>query len=230
MYDFWYTLGATAIDPTLLAAIKKPVFNFGQRLIIENVDSKPALRIAHSTGQLDNQATTDARAQIAGFFAGKKAAFPAAPPIGIYTGGRFCQLMTIRKFDSGDPQSTFARIIQRANTAYGKGVAAVSNPQSVMFPAFLGLLMMDQKFVVAFDGLPAAQVDPAVKEIFGEFGIKVVDGNPDFELAKAIVKTQEFKDSVADLMGPNNLNPWSDGGTTLEQALFWSNKSEYAIT
>jgi hypothetical protein len=224
MYDFWYTMGVAVIQPALLDAITpaKPAFDFGQRLVIDFVDDVPVLRPnAPSTGLLENKPTTDVRLAIATFVKGYSA---SAPPIGIYTAGRFCQLVLIPYFASAQQDdSSFEDIIDLAHQAYVKAVGAGKESQLATFPAFLGLCLMDGRLVQDF-----AAPTPKLIEILAEFGMKPDATTLEWQIATAFVKAPEFGDATQLLMLADN-DPWQGGGSTLEQAYFWDGKSEYAI-
>jgi hypothetical protein len=154
----------------------------------------------------------------------------AAPPIGIYTAGRFCQLVSIPLFDSKTPNTSFLDIMKKANAAY---INATTTGKSNLpaFPAILGLTMMDSFLTDAIrkPDTGTAVVSPAdLVEILGEFGVKIPSG--DFTILQNFVNDQGFKDAVGLLMGgAGPEDPWADAGTTLEQMVFWTGKTEYAI-
>jgi hypothetical protein len=224
MYDFWFTLGVATIKPALLDEINGsgPAFDFVDRLTIEITGGLPALRPkAPGTGLLEAAPTTKVRETIAKFVRNFS---PAAPPIGIYCAGRFCQMMKIPFFSSTQPgDSSFKDIITLANQGYIKAVGAGPASNLPMFPAFLGLCLMDGNFVFEFDN-----PTPKLTEAVSEFGIVIGDASRDWQIAKAFVKTDEFSKATQLLM-VSNMSCWAGGGNTFEQMFFWIGKSEHAI-
>src|SRR5215472_11625764 len=106
MYDLWYTLGVAVIQPELLDAIKAagPVYDLIDRLVIEVQDGERILRPKDPrAGLLEKRPTTSVRVAIAKFV---KQFSPSAPPIGIYTAGRFCELVVLPNFSSTLPNSS----------------------------------------------------------------------------------------------------------------------------
>jgi hypothetical protein len=222
VYDFWFTLGVTIMRPALLDKISDagPVFDFVDRIIIEVTNGQPALRPkAPDTGLLEKDPTTAVRLAISKFVRGVSA---AAPPIGIYCAGRFCQLIKIPFFASAQPNTSSLRDI--INSAHAGYLAALNDgPESPIpaFPAFLGWLLVDPALVPDFDS-PTDQV----KEVASEFGVVVDDTNRSWQIARTFVKTNEFLHATQLLMVADN-SPWKSA--TAEQIIFWTGLSEHAI-
>jgi len=232
MYDFWYTLGVAAIEPNLLTAIKNagPVFNLVDRKVVENIGGQEFVRRGPSTGLLDRAATTKVRLAISQYIKGLSW---SAPPIGIYTAGRFSQLVKISLFQSDKPDSTFADIINSAHKAYVTALASGAASSLPTFPAILGMCLMDGKIVDRIQKWPNLSQSDLVElaEILQEFGLTI--GDRSWDIARAFVKDNaDFKAAVFYLMA-GNMNPWFEKGNTLEQMLFWpddtSGKGEHAI-
>jgi hypothetical protein len=91
-----------------------------------------------------------------------------------------------------------------------------------MFPAFLGLCLMDGNLIHDF-----AHPTPKLIEAVSEFGVTVDAANREWQIATAFVKTTEF-DKAANLLMASSGNPWA-GRVTLEQVYFWPGFSEHAI-
>jgi hypothetical protein len=222
VYDFWFTLGTAIMRPALLDAINDagPVFDFVDRLIIEVENGVPAFRPkAPNTGVLEEDPTNSVRLAISKFVRGFSS---AAPPIGIYCAGRFCQLIKIPLFDSAKPKnSSLKDIIDSAHAGYLEALGNGQVSSLPMFPAFLGLLLVDTTLVSDFDP-PTDQV----KEIACEFGIVVDDSNRSWQIAKAFVTTQGFL-RAAGLLMVEDQSPWK--GVCSEQIVFWPTFNEHAI-
>lgn len=228
MYDFWFTLGYAATDLGLVKKVMpdpgKFKFTFVDRLVIEVGKGIITTRHGPSTGLLDKTVTTAMRQDIVGYFVANKV---VAPPIGIYTAGRFCQLVSIPQFQSKVDPTTFADIMNSANSAY----LAATKPgpsKNPAFPAVLGMCLMDSLVSEAIRKHGDTPGNDELTEILGEFG--VIIGSSDWTILKTFVNDQGFKDAVGLLMGgTGDQDPWADAGTTLEQMMFWPGKSEYAI-
>ena len=147
-----------------------------------------------------------------------------APPIGIYCAGRFCQLIKIPQFQVPLANTALSDIMTSAHAGYSDALKATGNQPSKLstFPAFLGLCLMDATFVCHF-----SPITNDVKQVASEFGIDVATPGLEWKIATAFVKTPGFTKAVAHLMGGNQ-NPWLSK-VTLEQVLWWSNSSQYAI-
>ncbi len=223
MYDFWYTMGVATIKPALLDPIKSAAaFDFYPRIVIDVINGVNVTRQpGPSTGLLEEAPTEAVRLAIAKFV---KAYSPSAPPIGVYTAGRMCQLVLIDHFSNASPKDTaFKNIIALAHSGYTGAVGAGPESKLPSFPAFLGLCLLDANMVLDF-----AAPTPKLAQIVSEFGIKIDAGNREWQIATAFVQTQGFKKATFLLMAADN-DPWQGGGSTLEQAYFWSGKTEYAI-
>lgn len=259
MYDFWFTLGAATIDPAFITGQVTPVanFQFVDRVVLEtnvtqmnvvppNVTSAASVTVTArdatnvsilrgpSTGLLTAAATTTVRTRIYAYLKSKYA--NAAPPVGIYTAGRFCQLVKISRFQSNNPASAFKDILSAANAAY---IAAINGSPSNLstFPAVLGLCLMDGSLKRVIKAWDDATVDPTklqkqsdVSEMLNEFGIVTAPAANDrnWQLVKTFVAHPSFDTAVQFLMAGDS-NPWNDQGNTLEQMVFDNNKSPHAI-
>lgn len=222
MYDMWYTTGVAVIRPALLDAIQnaKPVFNFVDRFIIEVEDGNQTLiPKAPRTGLLEPDPTTRVRQAIAKFVKNFSA---AAPPIGIYTAGRFSQYAAIPNFSSARPNdSKISDIMAIANQGYKKAVGMGAESADPTFPAFLGLCMMDGALAHKL-GTPT----PEQVEVATEFGIPADPANRSWQIATNFVQTIEFG-TATQLFMLSDLDPWTV--CTEEQIFFWKGLNERAI-
>jgi hypothetical protein len=230
MYDFWFTMGVAIMKPSVLDDFNSvnPEFNFVPKLVVDmNVGMIPVPRkLAPRTGLLttptaEKDPTTALRLQIS---KSVRAAFPGAPPIGIYVSARFSQMLKIPFFSSALPNASgLVDIVKLANAAYTKATTAVGAPTGnvLTFPAFLGLCIMDGNFVTAL-----AQLTAAAMEVLGEFGI----ANPSQELkiAQSFVSQNEFP-QASNLLMASDSSSWTDSNPTFEQIFFWKGKTEIAV-
>jgi hypothetical protein len=222
MYDLWYTLGVAVIRPELLDAIKAagPVYDLIDRYVIEVQKGEQTLRPKDPrAGLLEHNPTTNVRVAIAKFV---KQFSPSAPPIGIYTAGRFCELVLLPNFASALPSSSSMKdVINLAHTAYDGAIG--HGPQSTLptFPAFLGLCMMDGNFVAAFK-----KPTTLLKQAVSEFGITIDPKNLEWQIANLFVKAQEFRQAVKLFMA-SDMTGWTSN--TADQIFFWDGFTEHAI-
>jgi hypothetical protein len=230
MYDFWYALGTSIIDPDLLKAIQgaPPFFEFCPRLTIVTKNGQPALRHGPSTGNLKSKPTSDVRIAISAYL---RKISSSAPPVGMYCAGRFCQLINIPRFQSTNDKSSLHHIIDHFHTAYLYALNGGQPSTLPAFPALVGLCPCDGNVVNAMQQYPGG--DPGsraeVMEILGEFGIRQFDdGNRDWYIIRRFVNSPDFSIGTTLFMGGDN-NPWFETGNTLEQSMFWNGTSEYAI-
>ncbi|MGJ5817240.1 hypothetical protein [Paludibaculum fermentans] len=221
MYDVWFATGAAIMSPALLDEVEQaqPVFTFVLREIKET-DSNGTVTVfppAPSTGLLEEDATTRVRLAISGFLRNFS---PAAPPVGIYCAGRFCQYFAIQSFSSQDIEtSSFRDIIDLANQAYLQALNGGAESQLPAFPAFLGACLMDGAIVANLRTPSAEQL-----EVAAEFGL--APGSRDWDIALAFTESPEFARAAFFLMA-GDTNPWTGG--TGEQLFFWPGHSEHAI-
>ena len=232
MYDFWYAMGVAVItytnDPTRLPnllhdianAATAPAFDFARRLIIDMPGGVPAFRqTAESTGTLQQAPTDDVRTAIA---ASVKRFSAAAPPIGIYCAGRFCQMVKIPAF-SNNAGSSFADIVRLANTAYTSALAP-DTPAALTFPALIGLLMLDSAFAREVPAPTARTL-----QVLTDFGILTT--SPDYRIASRFVTDAAGNYAAATkLLMAESLSPWTRGGVTSEQVFFDPEKTKYAVS
>jgi hypothetical protein len=229
MYDLWYAIGAAVMDPQLLDAIAaaNPQFTFVPRQVIEvNAGVFDARPQCPSTGLLINGPTTSVRKAIAGYL--KEKAFPAPPPIGIACAGRFCQLICIKPYAG----SNFVDILKGrigddelprgAFPAYQKAISGGLQPKSPMFPALVGLCLMDGNFTKGFEPL-----DDDVKAGLLEFGVDPAAADDDWKVISRLAADPDFKSARQNvLLGQSS--PWQNP-PTCEQFIFWDDFNERAI-
>jgi hypothetical protein len=229
MYDFWYALGTSAIHPRLLDAIEDahPDFEFCPRLTVVTKNHIPLLLNGPSTGNLIKKPTRDVRMAISAFL---RNVSPSAPPVGLYCAGRFCQLIRIPKFQQSNAQSSLRHIIDHFHAAYVDALNGGAPSDLPAFPALMGLCMCDGILTSAMQSYPGG--DPTDRaemiEILGEFGIPISGSNRDWAIILSFVSSPKF-DFGEEWFMAGNANPWFETGNTLEQSMFWPNKSEYAI-
>jgi hypothetical protein len=231
MYDFWFALGQGIIDPNgCIQAVDNghPNFTFLPRISIVFKPDGAALLQGPSTGTLEEKPVRGVRQSIFAYL--KNIYKDNAPPIGLYTAGRMCQLYMIPQFRRGDVTSTFQGILNYANGGYQHMVTAFGASSLPKFPALLGLCLMDEQFADAITGYPGGDQTRQAEmlEILTEFGISSPSG-PDWNRIKAFVGTQGFADAESRFMGKDEEDPWAKTGSTFEQMIFWAGKSDYAI-
>jgi hypothetical protein len=217
MFDFLYTLGLCVIRPALVKAVSDlhPKFFRVQRTITE-IDAAGKETVVSKgspqTGNLDKDSTEAVRARIGQFVKGYS---QSAPPIGIYTAGRFCQLVNVPYFSSAKlNNSSFADIVALFHSGYLE--AMHSEPESTLptFPAFLGLIAMDAKMRFQFNQ-PTDQLD----RVLSEFGI-VRGRDREWDIALRYDASQGFQEGVT-LYMQSDSDPWEDVGSG--ETFFWWN-------
>lgn len=228
MYDFWYTLGTAIIHPNLLDAVRNahPAFDFCPRLtVLTPKDQRPLVRQGPSTGLLKKDPTNRVRVEIFKFLRGIS---KNSPPVGVYTAGRFCQLILIPSFDGTTVPSALSDLIRLAHSAYEESTKSMQPKNLAGVTALLGLLMVDGVVAGEIQTWPSGKPgQPLMEEIVREFGIEIDSKPGDFAIVTKFVQSNDFKVAAHLFMDGTN-NPWFDGGTTLEQAAF-SDASPYAI-
>jgi hypothetical protein len=88
--------------------------------------------------------------------------FPFAPPISLFTAGKFCQLLTVTLFD-------FKNNVRLANQGYEAAVTNLPAKRSPNFPAFLGVYLMDSSLTGAVSGATGPTTE--AQKALAEFGI-----------------------------------------------------------
>ncbi len=220
MYDFWYATGVAIMRPNLLDVIEgaQPTYKFVKRRLIETDKdgNETELPDVPGSGLMEKESATRVRLAVAGFI---RAFSPAAPPVGIYTAGRFCQLFALGQFSSNHADSTFRDIINFAGNAYKTALHAGPESSLPAFPAFLGAILMDG----AIGGnLATPSVDQ--EEVAAEFD--VLRETRDREIAVNFAEHPDLIKASRFLMVEDR-NPWQRG--TGEQMFFWKDRSERAI-
>jgi len=218
MYDFWFSLGAAIMDPTLINVVNAagPVFNRVTREIIET-DSTGAVTFQETNtltaGLIDVTATTTVRGAIASFTQSN----PAAPPVSVYTAGKWCQLVAVTTIN-------FAQDIGLANQAYVASLGANQTTTfSSRFPAFLGVCLIDGGMVSRLLN-PAAS--PDLPEALAEFGISSDPTSIERTTISAFVANTNFQTASGNLLNSPG-TPWDFG--CLDQFFFWAGENERAI-
>jgi len=232
MYDFWYALGTAVIShPGLFNAVQAagPKFEFVTRVVVDaHQNGDVDVRRPKTTGLLEETSTNAVRLAIATFLKGFA---QAVPPVGVYTAGRFSQLVKIPLFNTKDPASTFDDVLKAAKVAFNAALQGGAQPALPTLPALLGLCLMDGKVQILIRKFPNGFVpgeQAELAEFLGEFGVAL--GDPNFLVLQRFVNNANFNHAFDLMMGPtNDQNPWDEDGTTLEQGLFWEDRSEHAI-
>jgi hypothetical protein len=228
MYDLWFTLGSTVLNPNLVdgpdgkGGIKALAdFEFVSRVVTDYKPKKPVTRIGPSTGLLISGPTTSVWRFITDNV-------PGAAPVSIYTAGRFCQLVMIPKFKSKDKKTTFRFIMDTAKKA--SDAAKCDIAKSADFPALMGLCLLDGELVARIRA--SANPDVDLDKILAGFDVNRNNTNKDWEKIQSFVdaSNNDFKTAAGLLMSSDgDMNPWDEDGTTIEQAIFWEGKSEFSI-
>lgn len=140
MMDLWYTYGAMVADPGLLKAIgnANPLFAMIDMTVTEALTGQPASTDDRpAAGYLDNTSTTAIRQLIRDYVVKNLKA--GAPPISLYTAGKFCQLWNTH-------QAGLTKSINDANAAFTRagGIAANSSPALL---TIVGLCLLDSIFI-----------------------------------------------------------------------------------
>ena len=220
MYDFWYATGVAIMRPKLLDVIEeaKPSFTFVKRRIVETDSAGKVEELPEvpGTGLMELDSTTRVRLAIAGFV---RAFSPVAPPVGIYTAGRFCQLFAFGKFSSIHPDSTLRDVLNFAGNAYRRALQAGPESSLPAFPAFLGAALMDGRMVDNLKTPLGIQ-----EEAIAEFG--VIRGSRDWDIAVSFAQDDDLIKASNRLMNDDE-SLWQHG--TGEQMFFWRGRSEHAI-
>jgi hypothetical protein len=218
MYDFWYALGTAVIDPAFLNDLLvtgQPQFTPVPVRVITEQDGTGAQTAAFTNkttaGLLEINSCTAfrnyVRQRIIQFST-------AAPPISIYTAGRFSQLLCATKIG-------FKNLIGKLTTLY-KSKSGNSHPAAA-FVAAIGVCIIDQRLatqVALYPGQPIAQA------FFVEFGIT---SSTDQTFLSGFCGNQAFTDvQKALLKGTASTDtPWQD--ICPDQYLYWAPQNDRAI-
>jgi len=112
--------------------------------------------------------------------------FPFAPPISLYTAGKFCQILTVPAFD-------IKNNISLANQGYQTAVQNLPAKRSPNFPAFLGVYLMDSGLTTSMAG-----GSPSVQEALAEF--QITDPG-EISAFAALAKPGKFLKAQSNLLG-----------------------------
>jgi len=224
MYDYWFTFGAATMDPKMLHRIvadkavaklrrqHQPLFQFVRRQISDYDGAQWVLREeAPSTGWLNQAATEAVRDAIAADL--QKKFRKAAPPVGIMTAGRFCQLLSIAPYYDVASETTFMSVMKLAQKAYGKAASGGLRPRSPKFPALIGLCLLDGFLVQGFVG-PSQELLRILREF------NVGSKSPDFQIAARFTASKEYQ-KASHLLLFGDQSTW-ETQVTCEQIRFWS--------
>jgi hypothetical protein len=211
MYDLWYSIGIAVMDPDLVKAMKAvpPKFDKVTRVITEN--GAVYSSNDQTAGLLEAGATTNMRSAIAAYLHRS----PAAPPVSIFTAGKWCQFLTVG--------AMFVSCVQTAHTAFEKAAGNAPPKLSPSFPALLGLCLLDQAFCNLLMGNPT---NPDLVEALGEFGVPAAPASPDLKTLAAFAGDTSFQ-NARDAMLSAADGCWATGCS--EQFVFWAGKNEHAV-
>jgi hypothetical protein len=184
MTDLWYTYGAMVADPGLLKAIgdAKPLFPLIGMTVTEQVDGQPnATYTRPAAGFLDALSTTNVRQAIHTYVT--KNPRSGAPPISLYTAGKFCQLW--------NTLPSLTKLITDANGAFTKagGNAATS---SAALLTIIGLCLLDTTFITE-NVLPPDEVANTA----AEFGLD--PKGAEWQILQTLVRDPVFGDAHTEL-------------------------------
>lgn len=234
MVDLWFILGGTVMDPGLVGLIwekvsSTKVFTPVNRTITEKVDEKTVTIVDNcpASGLLKETGTMALRKAIRNYLSARM----QTPPISIYAVGRMAQFVQVK-------ETCFSPAIQLAQRAYSAAVQANRWPwRSPLFPAFVGLCLVDQKLTAK------GTEDPVYLEVLGEFGM-TKDTQPEGMILKdmlaytsepdtmgAQLKSSRSDDSndVSDFATAQGLLVGGAGwqGGCREEIIFWSNPDTF---
>lgn len=211
MYDFWFTLGRAIMRIDLLDVIEKTAHfeRLRERDIIETDmhGARKTLTNTVSAGLLQPDPTTAVRKAIRKYYVDHHVA--GAPPVSIFTAGRFSQLLQV-------PAIGFRKNVELAGQSYRNALQGHSERFTNGFVAFLGLCLVDSIITTEF----ANPSDPDLLDAIQEFGIDPL------ELPNIVryIGDEPFQKAQSDLL---NGSGWPCG--CLEQFRFWKGKNEHAI-
>ncbi len=223
MFDLWHTLGTILVFPTefftasdaLTASVGRPLFENVPLVYSEERDAQGIAIGAQGSkysyvnkvgGNLDGNITTAARTMLATFLSNHYG--PLAPPVGIYTAGKFCQMLTVPSFDFKSSMTAFANAFKAAG-----GVAISPSP---CFLALVGASLIDAS-------LAAVLIDPSDPRraaIYQEF--RVTDTEK--AVLSAFIHDKKFGDTQKKF-----LEDPPDWDCCSGQFLFWVGHNEHMV-
>jgi hypothetical protein len=214
MYDFWFTLGSAIMRPELLKVISTGAYfeRLKKRDIVETNQAGTKKTYPNTTtpGLLRNKETTDVRNNIRQYYLRNT---PGAPPVSIFTAGRFSQLLLV-------PEIGFEASVNLAHQAYHDALQGTPERFSNGFVAFLGLCLVDSKVTIWFQ----TPTDPGLLDALSEFGIDPDFTKPELQVLTRYIAAKNFTTAQGNLL---NGFGWPSG--CVEQFLFWEGKNEHAI-
>jgi hypothetical protein len=240
MFDLWYATGAVVMFPEILDEISTkgdaagvaagrtagaplffhvPTIQFcdGQNpnapLQNPNSNGAAAVPVIRDSGFVVADILEDVRTAV------KDAVhkwFPFAPPISLYTAGKFCQILTVAAFD-------FRNNVKVANQGYAAAVKHLPAKRSPNFPAFLGVLFMDAGLSATLSG--AAGSATVAKQALAEF--QITDAG-EVSAFQTLAKPGNFLVAQSNLLG--NASPSQPTWTTCrEQFIAWSPRTDAMV-
>jgi hypothetical protein len=220
MLDLWHTLGTILVFPddffsasdALVKQIGGPLFEWVPQVYSEERDangvalSGPFATFVNKVGgNLDKNITTAARSMLAQYVATHHGEL--APPISIYTAGKFCQMLTVPSFDFKNKMNAFVTAFRRAG--------GTSLSPSRYFLSLAGVSLLDFDLSATLSDAS----DPDRLGIYKEF--RVTD--PEKAVMTAFVKDPDFIRAQKLLLDP------PDWDSCLEQFSFWAAHNERMV-
>jgi hypothetical protein len=138
--------------------------------------------------------------------------FAFAPPISLYTAGKFCQILTV-------PAYNLRTNISLANQGYQTVVKNLPTKRSPNFPAFLGVFLMDPGLTASLSGAVGATT--TAQNALAEF--QITDPG-EISAFQNLAKPGDFMTAQSNLLG-NVAGPptWT---TCREQIVGWSPRTD----
>jgi hypothetical protein len=214
MYDLWFSLGVAVMDPTLVTDIDAagPVFTRVTRVITEK-PSGWTFTNATTAGLLQAGPTVAVRKAISAHLQKN----PAAPPVSIYTAGKWSQLLTV--------SGTFRQYLSTANAAYVAALGGAAPNFSPCFPAALGLCLLDTTFSGRFVKNPPNLADPDFVQALDEFDLNSNPNSPEFRTISAFARGMAIAQNQLLVTSPEA--EWAD--LCPDQRDYWDPQNDRAV-
>jgi hypothetical protein len=236
MYDLWYSLGAAVMFPQIIDEVKTkgdaagvaagrpagaslffPVQNIQFYDAVNKVPIKnpniadpvgSVTPVINDSGFVVAEIIDDIRSILKNSIHNW---FPFAPPISLYTAGKFCQFMTV-------PDYNLTANLSLANQGYQAAVKSLPAKRSPNFPAFLGVLLIDPGLSGSLLGNTAPPL--IAQNALSEF--QVTDPG-EIGAFQSLVQPGAFMNAHDSLLGSLNPASWT---TCKEQFLAWSPRTD----
>jgi len=236
MYDFWFTLGSAVMDAGIFTNIQTAIKNSNtppftlltSRRIVEvggkGFDKTNTKTAGLLSSVMPDFATDTIRQLIRSYIQGNK----NAPPVSIYTAGKFSQLLAIKWIDSVK-QIDFPKIMTLANTAFvkaAKGATAGALPPN--FPAIIGLCLLDNAVATLIaTSIPGTADGATLAAFMLEFGISKDAASPERMILTSYVTDQANFGLASGTLQQGDSTPWQD--LCGDQYFFWDTQNERAV-